>query len=229
MLRGAVYAAAFLAIMVRLGLTTAVHAVGAFPATMAVGFVFGALGLLVATFVRSWQDFDYVLVVQFALFLFSGTFAPVESLHPVVRGLVELSPLYHGVALVRGLTTGVVDSTLLSERLGDQAMAGVWTAHDRVARDLLPLWRGREIDKTDGMLLLFDNAADAVHYALAYHQALAAMPVPLKARAGLHVGPVMLRENSPEDVARGAKPLEVEGLAKPATARIMAIGPIATT
>ena len=121
------------------------------------------------------------------------------------------------------LLTDVVDSTMLSERLGDHAMAGVWTAHDRVARDLLPVWRGREIDKTDGMLLLFDSAADAVGYALAYHQALASLPVPLKARAGLHVGPVILRENSQADIARGAKPLEVEGLAKPTTARVMAL------
>ena len=39
------------------------------------------------------------------------------------------------------------------------------------------------------------------------------------ARAGMHVGPVTLRENSAADVARGAKPLEVEGVAKPAAAR----------
>jgi predicted ATPase len=102
-------------------------------------------------------------------------------------------------------------------------MAQVWAAHDRVARDLLRERGGREIDKTDGMLLMFDYAADAVDYALAYHRALAALPVPLKARAGLHVGPVILRENSPEDVARGAKPLEVDGLAKPTAARVMAI------
>jgi predicted ATPase/class 3 adenylate cyclase/predicted negative regulator of RcsB-dependent stress response len=121
------------------------------------------------------------------------------------------------------LLTDVVDSTKLSERLGDQAMAAVWTAHDRAARDLLPVWRGREIDKTDGMLLMFDGAADAVGYALAYHQALQALPVPLKARAGLHVGPVILRENPAEDVARGAKPIEVEGLAKPTAARVMAL------
>ena len=50
-----------------------------------------------------------------------------------------------------------------------------------------------------------------------------ALPVPLKARAGLHVGPVILRENAPDDVARGAKPLEVEGLAKPTAARVMAL------
>ncbi|MEJ6007866.1 tetratricopeptide repeat protein [Paucibacter sp. AS339] len=121
------------------------------------------------------------------------------------------------------LLTDVVDSTKLSEALGDDAMAEVWTQHDRAARDLLPQWRGREIDKTDGMLLLFDQPDDAVAYALAYHQAIASLPVPLLARAGLHMGPVILRENSAEDVARGAKPLEVDGLAKPTAARIMSV------
>jgi predicted ATPase/class 3 adenylate cyclase len=121
------------------------------------------------------------------------------------------------------LLTDVVDSTKLAERLGNEAMAEVWAAHDRVARDLLREAGGREIDKTDGMLLMFDHAVDAVDYALAYHRALATLPVPLSARAGLHVGPVLLRENSAADVALGAKPLEVEGLAKPTAARVMAI------
>ena len=67
------------------------------------------------------------------------------------------------------LLTDVVDSTQLAERLGDAAAAELGAAHDRVARDLLRAWRGREIDKTDGMLMLFDAAADAVGFALAYH------------------------------------------------------------
>ena len=112
---------------------------------------------------------------------------------------------------------------MLSEAFGDEALAGIWAAHDRSARDLLPIWRGREIDNTDGMLLLFDVAADAVSYALSYHRVLAALPVPLKARAGLHVGPIILRENSTADVVRGAKPLEVDGLAKPTAARVMSL------
>ncbi len=121
------------------------------------------------------------------------------------------------------LLTDVVDSTKLSEAIGDKAMAEVWTAHDRVARDLLPQWRGREIDKTDGMLLLFDSVGDAVQFALRYHEALASLALPLKARAGLHFGAVILRTNSAEDVARGAKPLEVDGLAKPTAARVMSL------
>lgn len=121
------------------------------------------------------------------------------------------------------LLTDVVDSTQLSSRLGDAEMAVLWAAHDRVARDLLPPHGGREIDKTDGMLLMFEQAADALAYAQAYHAALAGLSVPLQARAGLHVGPVILRENAPDDVARGAKPLEVDGLAKPTAARVMAL------
>ena len=127
------------------------------------------------------------------------------------------------------LLTDVVDSTKLAEAIGDAAMAEVWISHDRAARDLLVQHRGREIDKTDGMLMLFDEAADAVSYALAYHHALAELPVPLKARAGIHVGPVMLRKNSAADVALGAKPIEVEGLAKPTTARIMSLAQGAQT
>ncbi|MBL8323752.1 MAG: tetratricopeptide repeat protein [Rubrivivax sp.] len=121
------------------------------------------------------------------------------------------------------LLTDVVDSTKMAARIGDAAMAALWAAHDRVARDLLPLHGGREIDKTDGMLLMFDGAAPAVAYAIAYQRALATLPTPLLARAGLHVGPVILRENSAEDVARGAKPIEVDGLAKPTAARVMSM------
>ena len=121
------------------------------------------------------------------------------------------------------LLTDVVDSTLLAERLGDAAAAELGAAHDRMARDLLRAWRGREIDKTDGMLMLFEQAADALGFAVAYHRALTALPVPLKARAGLHVGTVILRSNPPQDVAHGAKPLEVEGIAKPIAARVMSL------
>jgi predicted ATPase/class 3 adenylate cyclase/tetratricopeptide (TPR) repeat protein len=121
------------------------------------------------------------------------------------------------------LVTDVVDSTRLTEVLGNAEAARLWAAHDRLARDLLPRWRGREIDKSDGLLLLFDDASDAAGYAAAYHRGLQELSVPLQARAGLHVGAVILRENPAADVALGAKPVEVEGIAKATTARIMAL------
>jgi predicted ATPase/class 3 adenylate cyclase len=131
-------------------------------------------------------------------------------------------------AVVRTLLlTDVVDSTAMAESLGDARMASVWLAHDRVARDLLPIHNGLEIDKTDGFLLLFEDTPSAVAYAVAYHAAMrvlsAELEVRLAARAGVHRGPVILRENGAADVARGAKPIEVEGLAKPTAARTMSV------
>ncbi len=129
------------------------------------------------------------------------------------------------------LLTDLVDSAALAQRLGDAAMGRLWAAHDRVARDLLRDWQGREIDKTDGFLFVFSDARSALGYALAYHRALAALqptlsapdgkPVQLRARAGLHVGAVSLRETPAADVALGAKPLEVDGISKPLAARVM--------
>jgi predicted ATPase/class 3 adenylate cyclase len=121
------------------------------------------------------------------------------------------------------LLTDVVDSMTLSKQLGDAAMATLWAAHDRAARDLLVAHNGREIDKSDGFLLMFDSATDAVPYVVAYHRALASLDPPLLARAGLHVGEVILTENAPDVVARGAKPIEVDGFAKPTAARVMSL------
>lgn len=119
------------------------------------------------------------------------------------------------------LFSDVVDSTALAARLGDEGAAALWAGHDRVARDLLQRHRGREIDRSDGLFLLFDEMADAARYALGYHAALA--PLGLAVRVGLHHGSVALRRNPPDAVARGAKPLEVEGIAKPLAARVMAL------
>jgi len=105
MIRGSVYAAAFLAVMVAMGLTSAGLALVALPAAVLVGFAFGGVGMAVSTFMRSWQDFDLMTTVQFALFLFSGTFVPADSYPPVLRWLVEVTPLYRSVDLVRGITT----------------------------------------------------------------------------------------------------------------------------
>jgi lipooligosaccharide transport system permease protein len=113
MARGALYSAAFLVIMVALDLTTWGWAAATFPAALLVGFAFGGTGMALSTFMRGWQDFDIVGTVQFALFLFSGTFAPVSSYPPVMRWLVQATPLYHAVELIRGLTTGSLSWTLL--------------------------------------------------------------------------------------------------------------------
>ena len=102
-----------------------------------------------------------------------------------------------GAVLKTLVFTDLVDSTRLLDRLGDTRAAELFERHDRVARDLLAEHGGREIDKSDGFLLLFDRPVDAVRHALAYHSALAEMSrdggVQLTARVGVHLGEVLLR------------------------------------
>lgn len=120
------------------------------------------------------------------------------------------------------LLTDIVDSTRLNQRLGDAAMAGLWAAHDRSARELLRAHRGLEIGRSDGFLVLFDSVDDAAAFALDYHRRLSAFTPPLQARVGIHCGPVSLRENSAADREQGATPFEVDGIALPLAARLMA-------
>jgi len=114
LVRGSIYSIAFLGLMVAMGLTSAGGALAAFPATILVGFAFGGMGMAISTFLRGWVDFDYIIVVQFGLFLFSGTFAPVDSYVWYMKIVVAATPLYHGVELIRGLTTGVLGWGMLA-------------------------------------------------------------------------------------------------------------------
>jgi lipooligosaccharide transport system permease protein len=139
MIRGSAYAAAFLVIMVAMGLTTAGHAVVAFLAAVLVGFAFGGAGMALSTFMRSWQDFDLMSSAQFALFLFSGTFVPAESYPAVLRWVVEVTPLYRSVHLIRGISTGTWSWVQLLDVLYLLALfaVGVAVAGRRMGRLLL--------------------------------------------------------------------------------------------
>ena len=132
-----------------------------------------------------------------------------------------------GARIATLLLSDLVGSSALVERTGDAASAELFQKHDRLARDLLEEHSGLEIDKTDGFLLLFDRPWQAVLYALDYHWALAELSqvegIELESRIGIHLGEIVLHRNPPHDVARGAKPLEVEGLAKPTAARLMSV------
>lgn len=104
MIRGTLYSAAFLVVMVAMDLTTPARAITAFPAAVLVGFAFGAMGMALSTFMRSWQDFDLMGSAQFTLFLFSGTFVPAQAYPALLRWLVEVTPLYRAVHLIRGIS-----------------------------------------------------------------------------------------------------------------------------
>jgi len=130
------------------------------------------------------------------------------------------------------LLTDLCDSTLLVERLGDGPAAELFRAHDRLVLELQQRWHGRLIDRSDGLLLLFERPIDGLGFALDYARGLRELgerpevkqrKLELRARAGLHVGEVLTWHNSEAAVQAGAKPLEVEGIAKPLAGRLMTL------
>jgi len=111
--RGVLYASAFLVVITVFGYVQSVWAVMVIPAAVLIGFAFGAVGMATTTFMKSWQDFDLINMVTLPLFLFSGTFYPLDVYPDVFQIITKFSPLYHGVELIRALTLGVYDVTLV--------------------------------------------------------------------------------------------------------------------
>jgi lipooligosaccharide transport system permease protein len=106
LLRGGLYALAFLLTMLVLGLVPSWWAVLALPGAVLIGFAFAGAGLAATTWMRSWIDFDYVNVVIIPLFLFSATFFPLSEYPTAIGWVVRVTPLYQGVALERSLVLG---------------------------------------------------------------------------------------------------------------------------
>ena len=112
--RGTMYSAAFLGVMLAMGLILSPWALLALPAAILASAAFSAAALAVAGYARKIQDFDIVMsLVVMPMFLFSATFFPLSTYPPPLQVIVQLTPLYHAVALLRGLTTGAVGLELL--------------------------------------------------------------------------------------------------------------------
>ncbi|HEX8939119.1 MAG TPA: ABC transporter permease [Candidatus Limnocylindrales bacterium] len=108
LVRGTLYALGFLVVMGALGLVSSPLWLLALPAAILIGFAFASVGMALATWVRGWQDFDKLQLVLLPMFLFSATFYPLSAYPEPLRVVVELTPLYHGTDLLRGLTSGLV-------------------------------------------------------------------------------------------------------------------------
>ncbi len=113
LIRGGLYSLGFVAVMVVLGLVRSPLFLLAIPSAALVGFAFASVGMAGTTFIRSWKDFDLVNLVTLPLFLFSATFYPLETYPEALRVVVQLTPLYHGVALIRSFALGIVDPAIL--------------------------------------------------------------------------------------------------------------------
>jgi lipooligosaccharide transport system permease protein len=125
LIRGGLYSAGFLVVMLVMGLMASWWAVLLLPAALLIAFGFAAVGMALTSFMKSIQDLDLVEVAILPLFLFSGTFYPLSVYPPWLQVVVRCLPLQNGIALLRALNAGVIDWALLGHVCYFVVMAAV--------------------------------------------------------------------------------------------------------
>ncbi|MGQ0616687.1 MAG: ABC transporter permease [Acidimicrobiia bacterium] len=140
LLRGGLYGTGFLLVMAAMGLIGSWWALMALPAVLLIGFAFAACGMAFTSYVRTWADFELVQLAVVLMFLFSATFYPLGVYPRGLQLVVQATPLFHGVTLVRALTAGAVGPGLLVHLayLVTMGAVGLAITGRRFARLLLP-------------------------------------------------------------------------------------------
>jgi len=139
LLRGSAYSAAFLLVMALAGTVRSWWALLTLPGAVLIGLAFAGVGMAATTYMRSWQDLDLVQLAILPMFLFSATFYPLSTYPEGLQWVVQVTPLYHGVALARELALGMPGLTTLVHAgyLVLIGLAGMVVAARRLDRTLL--------------------------------------------------------------------------------------------
>ncbi|WP_249295678.1 ABC transporter permease [Agrococcus sp. Marseille-Q4369] len=111
--RGLLYASGFMLVTTLMGLNLAWTAVLAIPAALVIAFAFASFGMAITSYMKTFQHLDYVWVVMMPMFLLSATFFPIEVYPQGVQWVIQALPLWHGVDMIRQLTTGLVQPSIL--------------------------------------------------------------------------------------------------------------------
>ena len=139
LMRGAVYSVGFVVVMLVLGLVDSPWAVLALPGALLVSAGFAAGAVFATTWMRTWADFAFVELCTLPMFLFSATFVPADEYPDAAAWILPLTPLYHGVHMLRAFTLGEVGWLVLANIAYLVAMAGIFLvlADRRLAKLLL--------------------------------------------------------------------------------------------
>lgn len=138
MVRGTIYIVMFVLTMAAFGLVNSWWAILAVPACLIVSWAFIGVGFVLATLFRGWPDFDWLAAIVFSMFLFSGTFVPVDDYPTALQAVVYTLPLYHGIELVRGLSLGIISPWLIVNviYLLIIGVVGLYVAQRRITRKM---------------------------------------------------------------------------------------------
>lgn len=113
LLRGLVYACGFMIIMQLFGLNLAPTAILALPAVLLIAFGFASLGMAVTSYMKTFQHMDWINIVLLPMFLFSATLYPIDIYPQWIQSVIMAFPLWHGVEMLRALTTGSFDGAMV--------------------------------------------------------------------------------------------------------------------
>jgi lipooligosaccharide transport system permease protein len=139
LIRGGIYAVAFMVVMLAMGLVHSIWAVADVPGALLIGFAAAGAGMAATTFMKSWQHFEFIMLATLPMFLFSTTFYPLGVYPRAIQIVVECTPLFQGITIMRALTLGGVGPGLLWSVLYLAVMgtAGLLVAGRRITGLLL--------------------------------------------------------------------------------------------
>jgi lipooligosaccharide transport system permease protein len=112
-LRGVIYSIGFMLVVTPLGLIPSWWGILAIPAAALIAFAFASIGMTLTSYFKSYQQLGLIEVFLLPIFLFSGSLFPTEILPSWANLIVKISPLWHGIELIRNLCVGEIHLGLL--------------------------------------------------------------------------------------------------------------------
>ncbi|MBM7413195.1 lipooligosaccharide transport system permease protein [Clavibacter michiganensis] len=125
LLRGVVYSSGFLVVMQVLGLNLSWWAILALPSVVLIALAFASFGMAVTSYMKTFQQMDWINFVLLPMFLFSATFYPLSVYPAWIQTVIQALPLWHAVELVRGFTTGALSIAVLGHVLYFAVMTAI--------------------------------------------------------------------------------------------------------
>lgn len=104
LLRGALYATGFTTVMALMGLLTTPVALLMIPVSVVIAFGFASFGMAITSFMKTFQQMEWVNFVMLPMFLFSATFYPLSVYPQGIQWFIQALPLWHGVELLRQIS-----------------------------------------------------------------------------------------------------------------------------
>jgi len=113
LLRGFSYAVGFMAVATPMGLIPSWWGVLAIPAAVLIAFGFASIGMAITSYFKSYQQMGLINISLLPIFLFSGSFYPLSVFPEWAQIIIKTLPLWHAIEMVRNLSLGIINLSLL--------------------------------------------------------------------------------------------------------------------